>query len=132
MLQNVKNFRAAAGYDVVSYFSGTPLKGKESIATTFNGAEYLFVIEENKKTFLQNPEKYVPLYGGFCAIAMSEGSTVPVHPLAYLIQNDRLLLFYAIRVFGIFVDDTRRQWAKDPERFFVLAGEVYQKLNSAV
>ena len=92
------------------------------------GAWWSFLLySKNKEIFEANPEKYAPAFGGFCAIAMSEGSTVEINPKAFVIQNDRLLLFYAKRVAGQFVIDTRTQWAQDPDKFFALAESVYKK-----
>ena len=49
------------GYDVVSYFSESePVKGKQSILTDFQGLLVYFSSQENKRKFLDDPEKYLP------------------------------------------------------------------------
>lgn len=116
---------------MVAYFSGTPQKGSPDIATTYDGVTYQFATPANRDAFLANPEKFRPAYGGFCAIAMTEGSVVDAHPEAFLIQDGRLLLFYALKFAGIFWDDTRRQWKKDPQKFLVLGDEVYKKFTAS-
>ena len=68
-----------AGYDLVSYHSlenpshdsriarpnGIP--GLPAIQTRYKGYVYYFSTDENLQTFLDDPDKYLPKYGGFCA-----------------------------------------------------------------
>lgn len=86
---------AMKGYDPVSYFSGSPLKGRKDIVTIHEGVIYRFNTKYNKEKFLSDPEKYSPAYGGWCAFAMGDsGEKVEVNMLTYKIRNDRLFLFY--------------------------------------
>ena len=87
------------GYDVVSYFNQPkPVKSdpkKPKIEVNRDGVVYRFVSEENKQTFLKDPKKYEPQFGGWCAYAVAEKKEkVEVDPESYLIQDGRLLLFY--------------------------------------
>ena len=43
--------------------------------------------------FDNSPEKYAPKYGGYCSIAISEGSLVEANPHSELTQNDELHVF---------------------------------------
>ena len=62
------------GYDAVAYFKqGKPLKGNPEIASTYQGVTYLFASAANKADFDKDPAKYVPQYGGFCALAVANG-----------------------------------------------------------
>lgn len=85
---------AIIGYDPVSYFAAHPVPGNSDIAATHDGATYFFATTENKAKFEANPEAYIPQYGGFCAVAVSEGKLVPVDPETYLVADDKLYLFY--------------------------------------
>ena len=59
------------GYDLVSYFSKRePIKGKASISSRFGGLLFYFSSQENKDIFVNNPSKYLPKYGGWCAYAI--------------------------------------------------------------
>lgn len=85
---------AVKGYDVVSYFTGKPQKGKNQFYVALKGAKYLFVNKENLEVFKKNPEKYMPQYGGFCAYAIGKGYKYTSNPLNYKIQNEKLYLFF--------------------------------------
>ena len=67
---------ALQGYDTVAYFTvGEPTKGTADFTTTYQGAEFRFVSEENLNLFLADPEAYAPQYGGYCAWAIAQGKT---------------------------------------------------------
>lgn len=110
-LQNLnENGVALQGYDPVSYFLGEPLQGNEAIATTYQGAIYHFASVENQTTFEAAPQRYTPQYGGFCAVAVSEGQTFPVDPKTYIIANERLYLFYNGKL-----GSTKPKWESDSD-----------------
>ena len=98
---------AVSGYDVVSYFKGAqPLKGSTQFQAKEGGATYLFATDADRQEFTKNPGHYVPQFGGWCAYAVAKSkSKVEVDPQSFLIQDDRLLLFYK----G-FWGDTREKW----------------------
>ncbi|MDX2016311.1 MAG: YHS domain-containing (seleno)protein [Planctomycetota bacterium] len=101
---------AIDGYDPVAYFAeggAVPAKGRADLTVEHEGAIYRFASEKNRDAFKANPERYEPAFGGWCAWAMLEGEKVEVDPESFLIQNDRLLLFYK----G-FLADTRSKWSK--------------------
>lgn len=89
-----KNNLALSGYDPVSYFADQPQKGNDSFATSYQGATYYFHTKENQTTFLANPDKYVPAYGGWCSWAMLDGDKVKVDPLTYKIIDGKNYLYY--------------------------------------
>ena len=72
--------RALHGYDPVSYYSETPVKGKSSISYEYQGAQYFFASPESREEFINNPEMYRFAYGGYCAWAMLQGEKVDVDP----------------------------------------------------
>lgn len=98
------------GYDVVSYFSESePVKGKQSISTDYQGLLIYFSSQENKRKFLDDPEKYLPKYGGWCAYAIgNSGEKVDVYPFSYSIENGELYLFYKS-----YFNDTREKWIQN-------------------
>jgi len=86
---------AYEGYDPVSYFQDTPLKGDPKWQINYEGALILFASKANKETFEKDPEKYLPQYGGYCAWAMQKGDKVKVDPQEYVIHQGRLFLNYS-------------------------------------
>lgn len=97
------------GYDPVSYFTGNPENGSESIRFNFNGIIYRFISESNRKKFREAPEKYEPEYGGWCAYAMGKkGEKVDINPLTFKILNGKLYLFY-----NKYFTNTLNVWNKD-------------------
>jgi YHS domain-containing protein len=92
---NLKKGYAAEGYDVVAYFANEAKEGDKIYSTEFNGVKYKFSTSKNLSTFKENPEMYVPQYGGYCAYAVAEkGDKVGVNPKTFQIIDDKLYLFY--------------------------------------
>ena len=60
---------AMEGYDLVQFFANKKEKGNFDFKATHQGIDYLFVSETNKNKFEANPKAYLPVYGGFCAVA---------------------------------------------------------------
>lgn len=91
----VKKGAVAKGYDVVSYFDNVAKKGNKKIATEYDGVKFYFSSQENLKKFKENPTKYIPQYGGFCAYAMgAKGEKVSIDPETFEIRDGKLYLFY--------------------------------------
>lgn len=107
---NLENGLAIQGYDPVAYFTQKKaVKGKSSIATTFDGVIYYFSSNENKENFKKNPYSYEPQYGGWCAYAMgAKGEKVEVDPETFKIVNGKLFLFY-----NAYFNNTLKSWNKD-------------------
>lgn len=86
--------KAVGGYDVVSYFqnNGKPTKGKNEFQLEYKGADWYFTSQQNLDAFNEDPEKYAPQFGGYCAYALASNETVKGDPLQYHIHNDKLYL----------------------------------------
>ena len=107
MTNKIKQLQVAvSGYDAVAYFDGQAIAGDPAFNSIHNESFYLFSNEANKQKFDADPERYIPLYGGYCATAASEGKLFGVDPTNFKITGDkRLALFY--RGAG---GDTLPQW----------------------
>jgi YHS domain-containing protein len=108
--EKAKDGLAIHGYDPVAYFpegGGKAAKGDASITTSYKGVEYRFVSREHRDTFLANPARYEPAFGGWCAWAMLDGDKVDVDPESFLVTDNRLFLFYK----G-FWGDTKAKWSE--------------------
>lgn len=128
MKQNLKNGIAAQGFDVVGFFKeNQAIKGNSSLFTEHQGAKYFFDNQTDKDEFISNPDQYPPQYGGFCAIAMSEGNFSNPNPKSFIIQDEKLYLFTQM-LFGII--DVKRQWMKAPKEKQALADKAWEKLKN--
>jgi len=97
---------AVKGYDVVAYFTdGKAVLGDPDITARYDGADWRFISEAHRKAFIDDPAKYEPDFGGFCAYAVAHGTKADIDPAAYTIVNGRLYLNYSI--------DIRTMWRKD-------------------
>jgi YHS domain-containing protein len=57
---------AIKGYDPVAYFTlDRPVKGQKEFQYEWKNAKWLFASQEHLTLFQENPEKYVPQYGGY-------------------------------------------------------------------
>ncbi|SNZ00566.1 YHS domain-containing (seleno)protein [Flagellimonas pacifica] len=85
---------AINGYDPVAYITvNKAIEGDESYSYKWNDATWFFASEENKNTFKENPEKYTPQYGGFCAFAVSKGFTANSNPNVFELIDGKAYFF---------------------------------------
>ncbi len=103
----------AGGYDVVAYFTvGEPVEGDDDIGVEYKGADWYFASQENLATFNQDPEKYLPQYGGYCSWAVANGDLASGDPLQWKVLNEKLYLNYDA--------DIQAKWTADRDNLIVL------------
>ncbi|MCB0960178.1 MAG: YHS domain-containing protein [Acidimicrobiales bacterium] len=86
---------ALEGHDPVAYFvDHKPREGHPDLAVRHQGVTYRFASMANRDAFLADPDRYLPQYGGFCAMAASEGVKYPADPRRFTVVDDRLYLNY--------------------------------------
>lgn len=96
----------AGGYDVVAYHTErTAKRGSGWHIASHEGTTYLFSSKENRKAFIQNPEKYLPQYGGFCAYGLAVGKKFYADPTVWRIVDGRLFLNLDAKIQEKFVSD---------------------------
>ncbi|MEM0912461.1 MAG: YHS domain-containing (seleno)protein [Pseudomonadota bacterium] len=84
---------AIKGYDTVSYFTDNQaLKGNSKYTATYKNAIYQFSSADNRDLFRENPEKYAPQYGGFCAFGVTMERKFDTDPEAFKIVDNKLYL----------------------------------------
>ncbi len=112
------------GYDVVAMFTmpDQTLKGDAKFESKFQGAKYWFVSEVNKSLFDAAPEKYVPLYGGFCAVAVTEGNLRPIQVWTHEITGGFLVVNHNAKAKGL--------WDKKPEKRLKKANDNWPVVGS--
>lgn len=109
------------GYDPVAYFTdGRPTQGKPEFEQVFDEARYRFASERHLALFRANPDKYVPQFGGSCAMGMSLGRHLEADPNNWLIADGHLYVFASPNLPDRFrADAAARQraeetWRKQP------------------
>ncbi len=112
---------AIKGYDPVAYFTeSAAVKGDSDYSYEWNGADWHFSSAENRQLFIDNPAKYAPQYGGYCAWAVSEGYTAKVDPTAWNVVDGKLYLNYNQSV--------KATWQKDISGHIQKADNNWPKL----
>jgi YHS domain-containing protein len=93
---NLTSQLALRGFDPVSAFAEhgvQALQGDPQVAATYGGVMYHFASEENRQIFLENPTKFEPTYGGWCAWGMANNSEIDVNPMVFTQNGDRMHYF---------------------------------------
>jgi YHS domain-containing protein len=94
------------GHDAVAYQTeNRPVKGSAAFSATHDGATYHFASAANRDTFLADPARYAPAYGGFCAMGAAFGKKFDVDPTQFKVVDGRLYLNVSADVF--------KRWAQD-------------------
>lgn len=104
---------AIRGADPVAYFTDEkPVAGSPDHAYDWNGATWHFANADNLMTFKDDPEKYAPVFGGYCAYAASKGYLAPTIPEAWTVYEDRLYLNANLRARELWLQDVPGNIAK--------------------
>ncbi len=112
---------AIKGYDPVAYFEqGGPRAGLAKFTVQHSGVRWQFSSAANKAKFEQNPGKYMPAYGGYCAYGVAQGYLVKIEPDAWSIRGGKLYLNYSQSV--------QRTWSKSPDDYIRKADVRWPKL----
>ena len=85
---------ALKGYDVISYFEKHDEKGSKVHSASFGGVTWWFASAEHRRTFVIDPARFVPEYGGFCAYSVGRGAAATADPRVYSVTGGKLYLFY--------------------------------------
>ena len=107
-------------YDPVAYFTeGQPVRGSDTLAYVHDGAAYRFSSEAHLDAFRQDPARYVPEYGGFCAYGVAVGKKFDGDPHLWKIEDGRLYLNLNQEIYETFLEDidgnirkADRNWAE--------------------
>lgn len=99
---------ALQGYDVISYFEKHPDRGRKEFSVEREGVTWLFSSSEHRRLFLEDPDRFVPQYGGFCAYSVAKGYPATADALAYEVDGSKLYLFYDKAVQTVWREDQRR------------------------
>ena len=115
----------AGGYDLVSYFVGdrVPVKGETSLTHQHDNITYRFSSKENLARFEKNPEKYLPQYGGWCAMSLALGHKLCPDYDNFKIEGGKLYIFETTAF-----TNGQILWNKNPSENRKKAESEYQML----
>lgn len=103
---------AVGGYDVVAYFDlaegAEPVAGQDEFTTEYKGVSWRFSSQENLETFVADPDRYRPQYGGYCAWAMARDKLARGAPDVWYVHDGKLYLNVSSRY--------QREWLEKIER----------------
>jgi len=98
--------KAIRGYDPVAYFTeGKPVAGKPEFTHKWKGATWYFASAANRDRFRQDPERWAPQYGGYCAYGVAQGYAVKIEVDQWSVVGGKLYLNYNRSV--------QRTWKQD-------------------
>ncbi|TCL08659.1 hypothetical protein BXY66_0697 [Shimia isoporae] len=101
-----QNPTAINGYDPVAYFKESkPVEGSAANLVEWNGANWHFSDARNAAEFLESPESFAPVFGGYCAYAASKGYLAPTVPEAWTIHEGKLYLNYNLHAQSLWRED---------------------------
>ena len=125
---NIDNSNIALeGYSPVSYADlGLAQKGVKEYKSKYKKVIYYFTSPDQKETFDQNPEKYLPAYGGFCAFGIYAGAKFRPDPNKFITKDGKYFLYlYNLEL------DAQQLWldANDHDGLVKTANSNWQKLS---
>lgn len=98
------------GVDPVVLSSTTSVANPDgTYASVHDSVAYYFVSAESQSLFENNPERYLPQYGGFCAYAIALGKKFDGNPRYADVMNGKLYLFVNAAVLAEYMKD-REGW----------------------
>ena len=117
------------GHDPVAYFTeGKALEGKPGIEATHEGVVYHFATKANRKAFQKGPDRYVPRFGGWCALGAGADPQklgfgnlrFPSDPENFKIIDDKLYLFARLPGF-----DAKATWERGDQAELLRRAESF-------
>ena len=116
------------GYSVVAYHrEQQAIKGNSKYSHVHEGITYHFQNLEELALFMDEPEKYLPRYGGYCAFGVSAGKRLDVDPHNFKLANGALYLFLLSEDF-----DSRKEWEKHNEKKMISKADAKWEVLSRV
>jgi len=111
------------GFDTVALSTGGSVIHGEATHTIVNdGVAYYFATAEAASLFANDPEKYAPQYGGFCAYAVALGKKFDGDPRFADIVAGKLYLFVNASIFA--------EYKKDKENILKEADKMWAGIRS--
>jgi len=92
--------------DVVSFGSeGGPVAGSVEFQAEWDNTQWYFSSAENRDEFLEDPESYIPEFGGYCPVALASGDFKVGTAEHFTIVDDKLYVNYDNHASDLFEGD---------------------------
>jgi YHS domain-containing protein len=118
---------ALQGYSPVSYIDlGLAQRGSKEYTATYDGVRYFFTNAEQVQKFQEHPERYVPQYGGYCAMGVAMGKKLRIDPNKFVVRDGKLYLFLN----NVEVDALQKWNEGNPEKLISNADSNWESLKS--
>lgn len=97
---------AIYGYDVVAYHrAGEARRGLPIFEVEHGGYLWHFESDLNAERFRDDPQRYVPAYGGFGALGVAEGYLTDGDPETWSVRDGRTYLFFSPSLLRRWLED---------------------------
>ncbi|MEW8506564.1 MAG: YHS domain-containing (seleno)protein [Candidatus Thiodiazotropha sp.] len=118
-----------AGYDTVAYHTeGKAVPGSTKFTAVYNDAIYHFSSATNRDLFKENPQKYAPVYGGYCAYGATLGKKFQVNGKAFKVVDGKLYVNKNLQVYDIWRKDIPGNLRKADEQWLNIENIAADKL----
>jgi YHS domain-containing protein len=122
---------ALRGDDAVALATGLEVTpGQAKYTVEHDGVAYYFASEETMKAFEQNPERYLPQYGGFCAFGVAIGKKLDAAPRYADIVDGKLYVFLNAVAFDKYKEDKAGTLAKAEKNWPAMHHRPVADVNS--
>lgn len=117
-----RNGAVIGGYDPVAYFTEQKaVKGSPDFSAEHEGSTFYFASRDHREAFANDPERFAPQYGGYCAYGMAKGYKAATDPEAFTVVGDKLYLNYS--------ESVRTQWLSDVQGYVRQADANWPAVN---
>lgn len=117
-----RNNIGVEGYDVISFYSGSPQIGKPEFTAQYLGADWQFSSQANMDLFQTNPEAFLPEYGGYCAWAVAKGKLAKGSAEHWHVEDGKLYLNFNKRI--------KKRWDKKRQKLIIKADQRWPDILS--
>jgi hypothetical protein len=99
------------------------MDGDQQKTFVYKGSKFYFITAAHLDAFKADPEHFAPQFGGYDALAASQGNRVAANPRVFMLQDGKLYLFKD--------RDSMRQWKQDVAANIARGNQAWPTLASA-
>jgi len=122
---------AVRGNDVVALATGLDVTpGQARFTHVHDGVAYYFSSKATKQRFAADPSRYMPQFGGFCALGVALGKKLDGSPRYADIVDGKLYVFVNDAVFQKYKEDRSGTLANARKKWPGMRAVAVSKVNS--